>query len=268
MIARTARRFAALWQYRGFVKSSILNDVRTRFSRSAIGGFWVLLQPLAQSAIFALVLSVVLKARLPGIDNTHAYAAYLLSGMLCWTLFMEGVSRGVSLFVENAGLIKKINFPLLTLPVISAGIALVNNLFLLLATLLILSLLGFMPGGKALLLLPLIILTLGLGLGIGLVLGVLNVFIRDIGIVMPIILQFLFWFCPIVYNPASLPPLFREIVLLNPVSGLVQSYQGVLVFDSLPSVEWLWPVVVLVLLSAWVLRALLRRTFAQMVDIL
>lgn len=268
MIAHGIKRLAAIWHYRGFVKSSILNDVRTRFSRSAIGGFWVLLQPLAQSAIFALILSVVLKARLPGIDDTHAYAAYLLSGMLCWTLFMESVSKGVNLFVENSGLIKKINFPLSTLPMIAGGIALVNNLFLLLATLAILILLGFFPSGNALLLLPLIGLTLCFGLSLGLVLGVINVFIRDIGIVTPIVLQFLFWFCPIVYSPASMPGLFREIVMLNPVSGLVQAYQGILVFDTLPSLGWLWSAAILALLCAGLLRFLLRRTFAQMVDVL
>lgn len=268
MIGHGIRRFAALWHYRGFVKSSILNDVRTRFSRSAIGGFWVLLQPLAQSAIFALILSVVLKARLPGIDDTHAYAAYLLSGMLCWTLFMESVSKGVNLFVENGGLLKKIHFPLSTLPVIAGGIALVNNLFLLLATLVILTLLGFLPGSKVLLLLPLIGLTLCLGLALGLVLGVINVFIRDIGIVTPIVLQFLFWFCPIVYSPASMPGLFRDIVMLNPVSGLVQAYQGILVFDTLPDPGGLWPAALLALLCAGLLRFLLRRTFAQMVDVL
>lgn len=268
MALHDAQRLVSLWRYRDFVKSSIINDVRLRFSRSTIGGFWVLLQPLAQSAIFALILSVVLKARLPGIDNTHAYAGYLLSGMLCWALFMESVGKGISLFVENSGLIKKINFPLLTLPVISAGVAIVNNLFLLLATLLILALLGFIPGFKVLLLLPLMLLTLGVGLGVGLVLGVFNVFVRDVGIVMPIVLQFLFWFCPIVYSPASLPPLFREAVLLNPLSGLVQAYQGILVFDSLPDAHWIWPAMLLVLLSAWLVRVLLRRTFVQMVDIL
>lgn len=262
------RRLSALWQYRGFIWSSIVNDVRSRFSRSAVGGFWVLLQPLAQSAIFALVLSVVLRARLPGIDDTHAYAAYLLSGMLCWTLFMESVSKGVALFVENAALIKKINFPLLSLPVISAGIALVNNLFLMFATLLILAVLGFPPGIEVLLLLPLTVLTLALGFGVGLVLGVINVFVRDIGIATPVALQFLFWFCPIVYSPASMPPMFREVVMLNPVSGLVQAYQRVLVFDGLPAIGGLWPAVVLAVLGGVLLRLLLRRTFAQMVDIL
>lgn len=165
MIAQQVRRFSALWKYRGFIRSSVINDIKMRFSRSNIGGIWVILQPLAQSAIFALVLSVIMQARLPGIDDTHTYAAYLLSGMLCWTLFTEGVNKGLGLFLENAALIKKVNFPLLTLPIIGGLISLMNNLFLLLATLVILALLGVFPTEKIILLPVVLLLTLGLGLG-------------------------------------------------------------------------------------------------------
>ncbi len=268
MIQPLRRRLVALAHYRGFVKTSILNDVRMRFSRSSIGGLWVLLQPLAQSAIFAFVLAIVLKAKLPGIDDTHAYAAYLLSGMLCWSLFMESITKGLGLFSDNAGLIKKVNFPLLTLPVIGAGISLVNNTFLFIATSLILALLGFLPG-KAILVLPLLmLLTLLFGLSVGLVLGIINVFVRDIGVVVPIVLQFLFWLCPIVYSPASLPAGFRELVLHNPVSGLVQAYQNVLVFQRLPEWHWLLPPLIVAIICLVLVRFLLRRTYAQMVDIL
>ena len=268
MIRSTRQRLLALAHYRGFVKTSIVNDVRMRFSRSSIGGLWVLLQPLAQSAIFAFVLAIVLKARLPGIDDTHAYAAYLLSGMLCWSLFMESITKGLGLFTDNASLIKKVNFPLITLPVIGAGISLANNAFLLLATVLILALLGYWPGTTFLLVPILMLLTLALGMFVGLLLGIINVFVRDVGVVVPIVLQFLFWLCPIVYSPASLPAGFREIVLHNPLSGLVQAYQGALVFQRLPEWQWLLPSLAVAAVCLLGSRFLLRRTFAQMVDVL
>ena len=268
MIAQQVRRFGALWKYRDFIKSSVLNDIKMRFSRSNIGGIWIILQPLAQSAIFALVLSVIMKARLPGIDDTHTYAAYLLSGMLCWSLFTESLSKGLGLFLENAGLIKKVNFPLLTLPIIGGLISLATNFFLLLATLVILALLGVMPTEKIILLPFLLLLTLGLGLGMGVLLGILNVFIRDIGVIVPIILQFMFWFCPIVYSPESLPEQFRTVLAYNPMSWMVRSYQDILVFDRWPALETLWPAVAVAVISWLLVRFLIRRTYAQMVDIL
>ena len=268
MIAQQVRRFSALWKYRGFIRSSVINDIKMRFSRSNIGGIWVILQPLAQSAIFALVLSVIMQARLPGIDDTHTYAAYLLSGMLCWTLFTEGVNKGLGLFLENAALIKKVNFPLLTLPIIGGLISLMNNLFLLLATLVILALLGVFPTEKIILLPVVLLLTLGLGLGVGVVLGILNVFIRDIGVIVPIILQFMFWFCPIVYSPESLPKIFRTVLAYNPMSWIVRSYQDIRVFDRWPALETLLPALITALISWLLVRFLIRRTYAQMVDIL
>ncbi|MDA1326343.1 MAG: ABC transporter permease, partial [Proteobacteria bacterium] len=77
----------ALWRYRGFVFTSIRNELVARFSRSILGGFWMILQPLSQVLIFALILSAVLRAKLPGIDGQFASAIYLTAGILGWSLF-------------------------------------------------------------------------------------------------------------------------------------------------------------------------------------
>lgn len=258
-----------LWQYRHFVRSAIINDVRTRFTRSTLGSAWAILQPLAQAAIFAVVMSVILKARLPGMTNTSSYAAYLLSGLLGWNLFVDSLQQGVGLFLRNANTIKKIAFPLSSLPVIAGGISLVNHLLLFLATTFILTLLGYFPNLQAWLVVPWLgLITLALGLSLGVVLGIINVFVRDIDVVVPIATQLLFWFSPIVYSPAALPPLFKQLLLLNPMAGLVQSYQAIFVFGKLPEWPWLLYPMALSLGAVLLARWLLRRSFAQMVDIL
>lgn len=260
---------SSLWQYRDFIRSAIINDIRNRFTRSTLGSLWAILQPLAQAAIFAMVMAVILKARLPGMTSTSAYAVYLLSGLLGWNLFIDSLNQGVSLFLNNADTIKKVRFPLASLPTIAAGIALVNHILLLVATVFILTLLGYFPNPKAWLILPILgILTLGVGLSIGIVLGVINVFIRDVNVVVPIVTQLLFWFSPIVYVPTALPEFFQKLLLINPMAGLVQSYQAILVFDTLPAWEWLAYPFVLTILALLLGRWLLRRCFAQMVDIL
>ena len=102
----------------------------------------MILHPLAQVAIYAVVLSAVLSAKFPGIDNKYAYALYLLSGMLGWSLFAEVLNRSINIFVENGNLIKKLSFPKITLPLIVIGSALVNNFLLFMATLTVFGLLG------------------------------------------------------------------------------------------------------------------------------
>ncbi|MDQ2972514.1 MAG: ABC transporter permease, partial [Pseudomonadota bacterium] len=116
----------ALWRYRHFILSAIWNDLRTRFTRSRLGALWLILQPLAQSAIYALILSRVLAARLPGINNKYAYVIYLLAGMLAWSLFAEVVMRCLTIYVDNGNLMKKIVFPRMCLPLVVSGSALVN----------------------------------------------------------------------------------------------------------------------------------------------
>ena len=98
--------FNALWRYRGFILSSIVNEFKIKFVRSRLGGFWMILQPLSQVLIYALILSTVMGAKLPNIDNRYAYALYLMSGTLAWTLFNEIVTRCLSLFIEQANLMK------------------------------------------------------------------------------------------------------------------------------------------------------------------
>ena len=97
----------AIWRYRYFIFSSIKNDLRSRFIRSKLGGLWMIINPLAQVLIFALILSEVLAAKLPGIDNKYAYALYLMAGILGWSLFSETISRCLNLFIDNGNLMKK-----------------------------------------------------------------------------------------------------------------------------------------------------------------
>lgn len=102
--------FKSLWSYRGFVFSSIRNEFSARFARSRLGGLWMIINPLAQVAIYALVLSNVLAAKLPGIDNKYAYALYLMAGMLAWSLFSEIIGRCLTLFIDQGNLMKKCDF--------------------------------------------------------------------------------------------------------------------------------------------------------------
>jgi lipopolysaccharide transport system permease protein len=257
----------AAWRYRGFVVSSIVNDFRGRLARSRLGTFWVVLQPLAQALIFATVLSGVLASRLEGVDNKYAYSVYLLSGILCWSLFVEIVTRCLTVFIDNSALLKKMQFPRISLPLIVIGSALVNNLALLVVLLVLLPILGFNPTLQWLWLPLLILLTVALATGLGLLLGTLNVFARDIGQVMSVVLQFWFWVTPIVYPLNVLPSEFRATLVFNPVAPLVMSYHGVIVYQRGPSPElWLTAIAAAVLLAVAFL--VFRRASTEMVDAL
>src|SRR5690606_32287585 len=217
----------SLWRYRGFVISSIRNEFATRFARSRLGGLWMIIHPLAQVAIYALILSNILAARLPGIDNKYAYALYLMAGILAWSLFAEIVGRCVSLFIEQGNLMKKMLFPRITLPAIVVGSSLLNNLLLLAAILGVFALFGHAPTLQMLWLIPLTLSVTALAVGVGLILGVLNVFVRDVGQIVPIVLQVLFWFTPIVYPINIVPEGIKGTIDFNPMYPIVSAYHNV-----------------------------------------
>lgn len=254
--------------YRYFIVSSVRNELLNQFARSRLGGLWMIIQPLVMVAIYAFVLSAVLRARLDGIDSQYAYAIYLTSGILGWTLFSDVLSRCLNLFVGNANLLKKMVVPKVTLPLIALGAALVNNVLLFGAILLIFALLGHWPS-PVLLWLPLLTLVLLLlALGLGLIVAVLNVFIRDVAQVIPIVLQLLFWFTPILYPAVIIPEHLRHWLLFNPLYPLISGYQSVLAYQRAPELMPVLAVGVLALLLCLLGFWMVRQANAEMVDVL
>jgi len=264
-----APNLASAWRYRHFIVSSIRSEIRARFARSKLGGLWMIIHPLAQAAIFALVLAGIMSAKLPGMANDRsAYALYLLSGMLGWSLFADIVNRSLTLFVDNANLLKKMSFPRICLPIIAAGSALLNNMLLFVAVLAAFLAFGRLPGGSVVWAPLLMLLTLAMGLSIGLLLGVINVFVRDVGQIVPVVLQFGFWLAPIAYTPDIVPPALRRLIDLNPMTPIVEGYQSVLLFNRAPDVlalAWLTLACGVLLVAALVM---FRRASPEMVDVL
>ena len=260
--------FRSLWQYRSFIWSSICNELKSRFARSKLGLLWVLIHPLAQVVIYALILSNVMSAKLPGIENKYAYVIYLMAGQLAWTLFSEIISRLLSLFIDQANLIKKMRFPRVALPAIVLGSSLINNFSLLIATLSIFWFLGHPLAPSMFWLLPLTLLLSAFALGVGLIFAVLNVFLRDVGQVVPIAMQLWFWCTPVIYPATIIPEDYRHWLDFNPIYPIINSYQQVLVYGNGPHLESLYSICTFTLVFIFLGLFLFRRSNEEMVDAL
>ena len=215
---------------RFFIVTAIKMDFKARFSRSAFGTLWAILNPLVMVAIYAFVLSKIMHAKLPGIENSYAYPIYLISGIVGWTLFTEVISRSLVVFIENGHYLKKLAFPRSNLVFIILGASFINSLILVLAAILIFLLLDFPLGSSLLWLIPLEILTALFALGIGITVGVLNVFLRDVGQIVPIVLQLMFWLTPVVYTINIIPEPSQHWLELNPFFTIVGMYHDILAY--------------------------------------
>lgn len=257
------------WEYRYFILSSIKVEFKGRFARSRLGALWIILHPLIQAAIFALVLGQLLSGRLPDMaDNKLAYPIYLLAGTLAWALFTEVITRCLTVFIDNANLLKKLVFPKICLPLIVTGSALVNNVFLFAAILFVVVVLGFIPGPNIIWIPILTVINLALAIGIGLIMGTLNVFMRDIGQAVTVVLQLAFWFTPIVYSPNVVPEALQGWMKLNPMFWVVQGYQNAILYNVPPSWLQLGWVSLLALVLLAMSMVLFKRASSEIVDVL
>lgn len=260
--------FRSLWRYRYFILASIRAEMKGRFARSRLGGLWFLLNPLAQALIYSIVLSQVLQARLADVTISGAYSIYLLAGLAGWTLFGDILGRCTTVFIEQGSVMKKISFPRLCLPVVIWGRALIDHLLLLAAILVVYAFFGHFVGWP-LLALPLgIILISGLAFGLGIIVGVVNVFSRDIGQVVPIVLQLWFWLTPIVYPTSIVPEQFRILLQFNPMTSLIGIYQSVLLYNQWPSADTLIAPGVLAMVVVILAFFFFRRASPELVDAL
>lgn len=159
------------------------------------------------------------------------------------------------------------NFPKVTLPAIAVGSAIVNNLILLVVMVVIFLFLGHVPSWNLMfifLLMPVIVV---FAVGIGLFLGIVNVFIRDVEQVVPIVLQVLFWFTPIVYPITVIPEKYVRI-LLNPMFDIVDAYHKAIAYDVAPRLTAVPVTLVLGLILCGISLVVFRRANTEMADVL
>ncbi len=256
----------ALWAYRGFILGSVKREFQSKYRNSMLGAAWTVLNPLAMIVVYTVIFAEVMKAKLPGVDNTFGYSIYLCAGLLTWGFFAEIVGRALNVFIDNANMLKKIAFPRMCLPVVIVLGASINFgiIFALFLAFLVIS--GSFPGSAILAVIPLLLILALLAIGLGVTLGVLNVFFRDVGQFFGIFLTFWFWLTPIVYAPAGVPEGIRSVLELNPMYPLMQGFQQIFVHGTTPDWARLWLVALLAVLSCVLGLYLFRRHAGEMVD--
>jgi lipopolysaccharide transport system permease protein len=208
-----------------------------RYRGSALGLLWALLTPAVMIAVFTFIFAGVFGARFTENGSTWEYALYLFCGLLPWTAFSETLLASAGIVVAHANLVKRVVFPLETLPVAQALAALVAQLFgtaaLLVATVVVRHELHATALWLSVLLVPQLLFTLG---GAWLVAS-LGVFVRDTAQVLNLLLMAWMYMTPIIYPEHVVPERFRHALELNPFTPLVRSYRRTLLEGAQPD----WP---------------------------
>ena len=260
----------SLLRYRTIVTQLARRDVILRYKGSYLGVLWSLITPLMMLAVYAFVFTVIFRSRWGSIPNqsTADFALTLFCGLIVFNVFAEAVSRAPTLITGNPGYVKKVVFPLETLPVAALLTALVNGgasvVVLLVAWVAVHHSISSTIWLFPIMLLPICALTLGLGW----LLASLGVFVRDIAHPIMVIVQVLLFMSGIFYPLNALPPAYQRLLLLNPLVTMIENVRRTLIWGAQPNWKW-WGIgmagalVVLEIGYYWFMRT--RRAFADVI---
>lgn len=257
---------SAQWQHRDFILSMVKRDFRSRYLNSLLGALWAILQPLSQILIYALIFAQVMHSRLEGVTNTYGYTIFLCAALLPWHLFTDTLGRCLGIFVEQGNLLKKLSFPRSTLPTYVLFSTAINFVLAYGIYWIFLIVSGNWPGVAILAVIPLLLIQQMLAMGLGIFLGTLNVFFRDVGHTMGIVLQFWFWLTPIVYPLKAVPERFQWVMVANPMLPVVQAYQGIFLRGEFPAWKTLLPPLCWAILALVLAYLAYSRLGREMVD--
>ena len=241
-----------IWQSRELLQNLTNREVRGKYRRTALGQLWSLANPIAAILIYTFIFSFIfrLPAQVGDPSGLNNYALWLVCGLLPWLFFNRVLTLGTESLVANAGLIQKVYFPRIVLPLSLANATFFTWLLEMGVLVVALSLLGsfvlpWLP------LVALFMLVFGVfAVGLSMIFSIINVYFRDLSYLLTIVLQFWFYLTPILY-PVELvaaqsdklggligtPITLLDIYSLNPVAGFIEIFRNLLYDNRVPDLS-------------------------------
>jgi lipopolysaccharide transport system permease protein len=210
--------FAELWTQREVLYFLMWRDLKVRYKQTIIGAAWVILQPILITLVFAVFLGRLIRVPSDGVP----YPIFAYAALLLWTFVSNAVLSSTYSLVINAHLITRVYFSRLMIPAAAVGVRLID---LLIAAIVLVGLMICFHVSLTwnILLLPVLIVELAaLALAIGLLCASLNVRYRDVGTILPILLQVWMFASPVVYSSNLIPESLRFTYSLNPLAGIIE----------------------------------------------
>jgi lipopolysaccharide transport system permease protein len=253
-----------VWEYRELLFFLIWRDVKVRYTQTALGVAWAVIQPFFTMVVFSLFFGKL--GRIP--SDGIPYPIFSYAALVPWTFFAHGLTQSSNSLVTGGQLIKKVYFPRLIIPlaaVLSGGVDFILAFLVLLGMMFYY---GMVPTMNVVWLPAFMLLGVTASLGVGLWLSALNVQYRDVRHAVPFIVQFWLFATPIAYPSTLLAEPWRTIYGLNPMVGVVEGFRWALLgTDTRPGaiilVSCLMTIIILVG-GAFFFRRM-EKTFADVV---
>jgi ABC-type polysaccharide/polyol phosphate export permease len=225
-----------LHKNRYMIMSLAGRELKQQYTGSFLGVIWAVIHPLVMVMLYYFVFSFVFGPKVKASYGTDSFALWLLCGLVPWFYFNGSVGRASGAVVLNKSLVTKTQFPSEVFPVVIIMANVVGHAVGLMMVLITIILTG---GGLTpyVLLVPVYFVLMSvMVLGLGWIFSSLNVFVRDVGPLVTILLSFLNFFTPIFWPPSIIPEQFRGILELNPLFHVVEGYRACIISGTFPGV--------------------------------
>jgi lipopolysaccharide transport system permease protein len=253
-----------IWRSRELLGFLIWRDVRVRYRQTALGAAWVIVQPLMTALVFTLLFGRLI--RIP--SNDVPYPLFAFSGVLVWSYFAQAVSRAATSIVSSASLVTRVYFPRLIVP-LAAVMGPLLDFFLGFVVLLVLIVhYGVITHTKVLAAGLFLLVALATALAIGMWLAATQVRFRDVGHVIPFVLQMWMFASPVAYPTSLVPAKWLPLYSLNPMVGVIEGFRWAAVGSRPPdfvSLAVSTPAVLLLLVGGLIYFKRMERTFADVI---
>ena len=220
------RELVALWTAR---------EIKVRYTQSALGVAWAVLQPLSLTIIYTIVFSFFVRIPSDGMP----YVLFSYTALLPWTFLASALTFGIPSVVNNMNLVTKVYFPREVFPLAAVGASLVDFAVASAVFLLLLVYYGVQLHSSCVWLPLLLLVQLALATGVILLASAVNVFYRDLRFVIPLATQLWLYATPVIYPLAVVPPNLRPLYTLNPMVGIIDGYRAVLLHGQSPYLPYL-----------------------------
>lgn len=220
----------------GFILEITKHDYKERYAGSILGLTWAFISPLVPLFIYLIIFGQFMGARLPGRSDMSAYGIYLCAGLVPWTTFANTITRSTTVFLDKKNIIGKIPVSLPSL-FLFVNLSEVVTWCIMMGFFFIYLLFVDFTFTSQLLMLPLILYLQQLfAMSLGLIFATLTVFLRDIKDVVGIVVQFWFWFTPLVYVLDIVPDFVQRLMVFNPAFIFADAYHQIFVYhQALPT---------------------------------
>jgi ABC-type polysaccharide/polyol phosphate export permease len=210
-------------------------DIKARYQGTFFSFIWWIARPLAMGLVLYFALGRVLRFEIP------SYGVFIMSGLFAWFWFSGSLSSSASSIVGNAGMIKKVPFPRLILPLSAVFFNTVQFALTLPILTFFVLISGLEPSAAWLAGIPILVVTqLIILIGMGVLLSAITVFFRDLAAMLEVALVLVFYLTPIIYPLERVPPEFRPYLNLNPIAPLIDAWHELFVGGTFSVVD-LWP---------------------------